>query len=83
MIGVNDISIVKKEIDNHIGTRVKIRAHKGRKKIVTRKGVIQSTYPSLFVISLDDETESGKNRTVSYTYTDVLTKSVELTVCHD
>ncbi len=43
----------KKSI-NHVGSRVKIRANKGRKKIVVKEGVIQDTYPSIFVVKVYD-----------------------------
>lgn len=80
MIGRDDIFQVKREIDNYVGSKVRIRANKGRKKIVVKEGVIQSTYPSIFVVRLHDEGQSG-TRDVSYSYTDVLTHTVELSLC--
>ena len=82
MIGRDDIFQVKREIDNYVGSKVRIRANKGRKKIVVKEGVIQSTYPSIFVVRLHDESQKA-TRVVSYSYTDVLTHTVELSLCHD
>jgi len=82
MIGRDDIFQVKREIDNYVGSKVRIRANKGRKKIVVKEGVIQSTYPSIFVVRLHDKSQNA-TRVVSYSYTDVLTHTVELSLCHD
>lgn len=82
MIARDDIFQVKREIDNYVGSKVKIRANKGRKKIVVKEGIIQNTYPSIFVISLQGEDKKGA-RVVSYSYTDVLTHTVELSLCKD
>lgn len=82
MIGRGDIFQVKKEIDNYVGSKVRIRANKGRKKIVIKEGVIQSTYPSIFVVSLDSKSQNDE-RVVSYSYTDVLTHTVELSLSQD
>lgn len=82
MIARDDIFQVKREIDNYVGSRVKIRANKGRKKIVVNEGIIQNTYPSIFVVSFQNE-ENHSTRVVSYSYTDVLTHTVELSLCKD
>ncbi len=77
----NSLIKIRKEIENLIGTRVILRANKGRKRIVTRKGVIVSSHPSLFVVEVGNE--FGGTRKVSYTYTDVLTGTVEVTIRAD
>jgi len=82
MIARDDIFQVKREIDNYVGSRVKIRANKGRKKIVVKEGIIQNTYPSIFVVSFQNA-ENHSTRVVSYSYTDVLTHTVELSLCKD
>lgn len=65
------------DLERCIGQRVVIRANKGRRRIVVREGTLERTYPSLFVINLGPEQQ---NRRVSYTYSDLLTETVELTV---
>jgi len=74
----NDVSQVRKNISQHVGSKVMLETNKGRQKSLTHCGTIESAYPSIFTIALDSA--SGPKRTVSYSYTDVLTKSVELTV---
>ena len=82
MIGRDDIFQVKQEINSHVGSRVKIRANKGRKKIVIKEGVIENTYPSIFVVKVIDALHHSE-RAVSYSYTDVLTHTVELSLCKE
>jgi len=71
------MQIIKRELENHIGKKVIVRANKGRKKIVTRKGILKATYPSLFVLEVFNGEELV---TASYTYSDVLTSTVQVTV---
>ncbi|KXB70610.1 MULTISPECIES: Veg family protein [Peptoniphilus] len=74
---MNQMQIIKRELENHIGKKVIVRANKGRKKIVTRKGILKATYPSLFVLEVFNGEELV---TASYTYSDVLTSTVQVTV---
>lgn len=74
---MNQMQLIKKELENHIGKKVIVRANKGRKKIVTRKGVLKAIYPSLFVLEVFNGEELV---TASYTYSDVLTSTVKVTV---
>lgn len=81
MYGQNDLSRIKTSLADNIGNKVRLTSKQGRKQIVTREGVIESTYPSIFTVKLDNENEFfTTERRVSYSYTDVLTKSVELVI---
>lgn len=75
----NDVSQVRKNILQHVGSKVMLETNKGRQKSLTHSGIIENAYPSIFTILLDSSS-TGPKRTVSYSYTDVLTKSVEITV---
>lgn len=68
------IATIKNEIEKHIGHKVTLRANGGRKKILVDNGIIEGVYPSIFVVRLDSDTQ----RTVTYSYSDVLTKTVQL-----
>jgi uncharacterized protein Veg len=68
------IATIKKEIQNHLGEKVTLKANGGRKKILVNDGVIESVHPSIFVVRLESDTQ----RTVTYSYSDVLTKTVLL-----
>ena len=71
---VRTLANIKRDIENHIGDKVTLKANGGRKKILVNDGVIESVYPSIFVVRL----ESDNARTVTYSYSDVLTKTVLL-----
>ena len=68
------IATIKRDIENHIGEKVTLKANGGRKKILVNDGVIESAHPSIFVVRLESDTQ----RTVTYSYSDVLTKTVLL-----
>ncbi|MBB6631024.1 MULTISPECIES: Veg family protein [Clostridium] len=65
---------IRKDIEKHIGHTVTLKANGGRRKVLINKGVIEEAYPSIFVIRLESDTQ----RTVTYSYSDVLTQTVQL-----
>lgn len=69
---------IQEDIENCIGKRVILKANKGRKRTTTREGILEEVYPSLFVVRICNQFDSV--RRVSYTYSDVLTETVEVTV---
>ena len=71
---VKTIAAIKRNIENHIGEKVTLKANGGRKKILVNNGVIESAHPSIFVVRLDNDVP----RMVTYSYSDVLTKTVQL-----
>lgn len=73
-----NLSQIKKSIETCIGERVQLISNAGRKRSYVKEGVLETTYPSLFVVKLDDQYEPG--RRITYSYTDVLTKTVQVHV---
>lgn len=71
---------VRNEVLKNVGRKVKIKANKGRNKVDIAEGVISQTYPCVFLIELDNSL-SDSVKTMSFSYTDVLTKEVELVLC--
>lgn len=71
---VKTIASIKSDIKSHVGDEVTLKANGERKKILVNDGIIESVYPSIFVIRLKNDTQ----RTVTYSYSDVLTKTVQL-----
>ena len=71
---VKTIASIKNDIEQHIGEKVTFKANGWRKKVLVNDGIIDSVYPSIFVIRLKCDTQ----RTVTYSYSDVLTKTVQL-----
>jgi len=76
-----DVSHVKNDIQRNIGSVVQLETNKGRHKSVINKGVISNVYPSIFTIQLIEA--SGVSRNMSFSYTDVLTNTVEITLCEE
>ena len=74
MEGNKTLANIRKDIENHVGEKVTLKANRGRKKILVNDGVIESVHPSIFVVRLENDNQ----RTVSYSYSDVLTKTVSL-----
>lgn len=72
---------IKKGLESKIGQRLKLTANGGRRKTVIRSGVLSETYPSVFVVELDQD-ENAFER-VSYSYADVLTEAVEINFIED
>lgn len=79
----NDICKVKGSLEKNIGQRVRLMSKKGRNKTTILLGTIESTHPSIFTVLLDNvqPLDATTCNRVSYSYTDILTKSIELTLC--
>jgi uncharacterized protein Veg len=77
----NALLEIKKNLDAHVGQKIRLRANGGRRKTIERTGVLEETYPSVFIVKLDEEQHSFKR--VSYSYADILTETVEVTVCSE
>lgn len=67
---------IRRNLEAHVGKRVYLKANRGRRKVVEAEGILENTYPKVFVVRLD---KKSPIRRISYTYADVLTETVELT----
>ena len=75
----SELSQIRHSLENNVGRRVRVTAKKGRKKSIVTRGVLESIYPSIFIVKLDSiPTQAVDDRRVAYSYTDILTKTVEL-----
>lgn len=72
---------IKKLLDAHLGKRLHLKANGGRKKTIERSGTLSETYRAVFVVELDQEEHSFER--VSYSYADILTEAVEITILED
>lgn len=79
-MGQLDIRQVRKVVNAHIGSKVRIKLNKGRHRVDVTEGVIIETYPSIFLVEVANDVEEIY-KTVSFSYTDVLTKDVCLSLC--
>ena len=81
MATVQTLDKIRQSLQRHLGKKILLKANKGRKQIITKNGILEKVYPSVFVVKLDDET-NGYSR-VSYSYSDLLTANVKLQVFKD
>jgi uncharacterized protein Veg len=78
MAAKNTLVQIRKELESHVGEKIKLLANRGRRKTFEKVGVLESTYPSIFVIRVDEENYYQR---LSFSYADVLTSTVELSLC--
>ncbi|TQQ84511.1 hypothetical protein EXD82_05845 [Peptacetobacter hominis] len=78
MATVQTLDKIRESLEKHLGKRILLKANKGRKQIVTKRGVLEKVYPSVFVVRIED----GRNddSRISYSYSDLLTSNVKLRV---
>ena len=81
MMKQSDVNYVRNAVMHQTGKKVKIRINRGRHKVDETEGIISEIYPSIFLIKIQ-ETADAPTRMVSYSYTDILTKDVELILCN-
>ena len=73
MIDEDALERIKEELTLLVGKKIVLKSHRSRKKEITTEGVVESIYPFFFVVSIEE-----RNRKVSFSYVDLLTKAVEL-----
>lgn len=71
------LDAIKKDLDTFVGQRVTLKANRGRRKIMQREGILEKTYPNIFVIKVDGD---HNPRRISYSYADILTETVEIKI---
>ena len=72
------VSEIRSEVKKNVGKEVTLKADNGRKRIVTKSGIILDAFPSVFTIKVNNDFDA--ERTVSYSYSDVLTSTVKLQI---
>jgi uncharacterized protein Veg len=71
---------IRKSVENLIGERVILKTNKGKRKVSVREGILEVAYPCVFTVRINAGMDS--ERRVSFSYSDILTDTVELTLCH-
>ena len=75
MICKTDISNLKTNILDKVGQKIIVKGSLGRSREFEKEGTIEKAYPNIFVVKYEEN-----DRTASYTYTDLLTRTVEVDV---
>ncbi len=73
----NILQEIKSDLDSWVGKKVCLRANRGRRKILSKEGILEKTYPHIFVVMVE---KGGYPHRVSFSYADILTETVELTI---
>lgn len=68
------LEAIRKDMDSHVGQWIRVRTNEGRKRVMVKRGILERTYPSIFVIRLEDE----NGRTMTWSYADILTDAVKV-----
>ena len=75
MICKSDIANLKTDILEKVGQKIIVKGSLGRSKAFEKEATIEKAYPNIFVVKYEEN-----NRNVTYSYTDVLTRTVEVEV---
>lgn len=69
---------IRHTLEKYVGRKILLKANKGRKQIVTKQGILETLYPSVFVIKVGHGDEGFER--VAYSYSDLLTETVKIKV---
>ena len=72
---MGDSMISRTDIGEKIGQKIIVKGSLGRSKAFEKEATIEKTYPNIFVVKYAEN-----DRNVTYSYTDVLTRTVEVEV---
>lgn len=75
MICKTDITNLKTDIIEKIGQKIIVKGSLGRSRTFEKEATLEKAYPNIFVVRYEEN-----NRNVTYSYTDILTRSVEVDV---
>ena len=75
MICKEDITNLKTDIDGKIGQKIIVKGSLGRSRTFEKEATIEKAYPNIFIVKYEEN-----DRNVTYSYTDILTRTVEVQV---
>ncbi|MDO5557469.1 MAG: Veg family protein [Clostridia bacterium] len=75
MIFKNEIANLKQDFEGYVGKKIIVKGNTTKTKGFQKEGVIDKIYSNIFVIR-----ETDNDRNITYSYTDVLTKSIEVKI---
>jgi len=67
-------SIVKENLNSHVGKEVVIKYNLGRNKYEKYNVTIKELYKNIFLVEMNDESKEIK----SFTYSDIITKTIKI-----
>lgn len=75
MICRSDITNLKTDIVEKVGQKIIVKGSLGRSRVFEKEATIEKAYPNIFVVKYEEN-----DRNVTYSYTDILTRTVEVEV---
>lgn len=78
MFDERDVLKARNDVSKHIGSKVRVRFNNGKRKVKTKDGVLTNAYASIFLVDL--MTDADTYRSTSYSYQDLITKNVSITI---
>lgn len=75
MICKTDIANLKTDIIEKVGQKIIVKGSLGRSKAFEKEATIEKAYPNIFIVKYEEN-----DRNVTYSYTDILTRTVEVDV---
>ena len=79
---MSEIDKIKQSIQKNLGIRCCVLSKQGRKKVFFENCVLHAAYPEIFVLKHYDE-KHKKEKSLSFSYIDLLTKTVFLSKSKD
>lgn len=73
-----DLINAKNSVEQHIGSKVRVRHNSGKKRQKAKDGILLSAYKSVFLINI--QVDDNIYTSTSYTYKDLLTENITITV---
>jgi uncharacterized protein Veg len=77
LIAKSDLISCRDDLSNHIGTRVRLKSNGGRKRTIVHEGFLDNCSVNVFTVRCP--VSATYNEFVSFSYVDLLTKTVEVT----
>ena len=56
----NSLMEIKRSLDPYVGSKIVLKANGGRRKTIQRTGILEETYPSVFIVKLDQDQHAFK-----------------------
>lgn len=78
MASTDALKKIKEDVAQNKGKTVRLKANRGRRRTFVREGILEQVYPNIFVVKVTESPEF--TRRLSYSYSDLLTETVELTL---
>jgi len=73
-----DLEACRKDLQNFVGSRIRLTSNGGRKRIIIHEGVLDHCYPNVFTVRCTRHNCDMIPEVISYSYVDVLTRAVEI-----